>query len=273
MRVLTWNLWWQFGNWEERQPVIDEVLRSVDADVLCLQEVYCTDQEDQFARIQSLLGFHGIATIGTDGARARFGNAILSRFPIDASSQQILPAEDGKAGHRSALYAHIHNGVVTTTIACTHLEWRYHQSLLRQRQLEAVVAQLPNSGPEQLVILAGDFNAVPESDEIRRLTGLAPGFTDQSGRPAIFTDSWAAVGDGPGFTWTRENPNSADAQWPRRRIDSVLVGWPRPKPHGNPLRARLDGHEPGSGSGPAGVVGSDHSAVVVELDPREPFVQ
>ena len=39
-RVLTWNLWWHFGPWEARQPAILETLRRVDADVVCLQEVW-----------------------------------------------------------------------------------------------------------------------------------------------------------------------------------------------------------------------------------------
>ena len=34
----TWNVQWQFGDWEERQPAIADVLRTLDADVIMLQE-------------------------------------------------------------------------------------------------------------------------------------------------------------------------------------------------------------------------------------------
>jgi endonuclease/exonuclease/phosphatase family metal-dependent hydrolase len=30
----TWNVQWQFGDWEERQPAIADVLRTLDADVI-----------------------------------------------------------------------------------------------------------------------------------------------------------------------------------------------------------------------------------------------
>ncbi len=113
-------------------------------------------------------------------------------------------------------------------------------------------------------VLARDFNAVPESDEIRRLTGLSAPVR----QGLIFTDCWDAVGDGAGHTWTRDNPHSAEALWPRRRLDYVFVAWPRPKPLANPLSARLAGLEPmPCADGP--IVPSDHSAVVVELDDRQ----
>ena len=109
-------------------------------------------------------------------------------------------------------------------------------------------------------ILAGDFNAVPDSDEIRRLTGLSTPY--RPGR--VFTDAWAAVGDGPGHTWTRDNPHAGDALWPRRRLDYVFVSYPRAKPLANPVAAWLAGVDPIDG-----VVPSDHYAVVVELDDRQ----
>ena len=40
LRVATWNVWWRFGPWEERQPAVAETLRRIDADVIALQEVW-----------------------------------------------------------------------------------------------------------------------------------------------------------------------------------------------------------------------------------------
>ena len=42
-RVLTWNLWWQFGPWRERQPAILSVLQEQDADIVFLQEVWAQE--------------------------------------------------------------------------------------------------------------------------------------------------------------------------------------------------------------------------------------
>lgn len=40
MRVVTWNLWWRFGPWAERQKAILAVLRDLRPDVVGLQEVW-----------------------------------------------------------------------------------------------------------------------------------------------------------------------------------------------------------------------------------------
>ena len=106
-------------------------------------------------------------------------------------------------------------------------------------------------------MLTGDLNAQPDADEVRLLTGASapavPGL--------VFTDAWAAGGDGsPGHTWDRRNPHLADATWPQRRLDYVLVSWPRPKPLGSVARCWLAGVEPVEG-----VVASDHHAVVADL--------
>jgi endonuclease/exonuclease/phosphatase family metal-dependent hydrolase len=278
MRVLTWNLWWQFGDWEARQPVIAAELAAVDPDIALFQEVFATDERDQADELGSVTGLHVARTEAMSGDRAgkpqRFGNAILSRWPIHVLEQIALPGPDENPSHRSALATMIDAPAGPLVAVVTHLAWHYDQSALRERQLDEIAGlvarhqlepeQPPNPAtsrpPEPPpVLLAGDMNAVPESDEIRRLTGLSRPY-----RPGlVFTDAWAAVGDGPGFTWTRDNPNSAEALWPRRRLDYVFVSWPRPKPYANPRSARLVGVSPRTG-----VVGSDHYGVLAELDDR-----
>lgn len=264
MRVLTWNLWWRFGPWEERQPAIAAEIEQVGADVVFLQEVWASGDEDQAYQLGERFGYNVARSHRDDGRRHDFGNAILSRWPILQHETLILPGPDGKPGHRSAVAAQVESPDGPIWLICTHLDWRYDGSITRQTQLQHIIEWVrpkigePGSMPYPAV-LAGDFNAVAESDEIRRLTGLAPPYVPG----LVFTDAWAAVGDGPGHTWTRENAHSPDAQWPRRRLDYVFTSWPRPKPTGNPLRAwlaGLDAHD--------GVVPSDHSAVVVELDDR-----
>ena len=47
MRVATWNIWWRFGPWEQRAPGIEATLRSIDADIVCLQETWTLDGRRQ----------------------------------------------------------------------------------------------------------------------------------------------------------------------------------------------------------------------------------
>ena len=282
VRIMTWNLWWRFGPWEERQPAIRAELVAVDPDVALLQEVWATeDGADQAVELGQALGRHVARTVGPDGRPQAFGNAILSRWPILDQEMVTLPNERGEPSHRSALTAVIGTPQGPQPFTVTHLAWQYDASVLRRAQLATVVdLVLRHRSAEPEVdpppVLAGDFNAVPDSDEIRSLTGrsapVRPGL--------VFTDCWEAVGSGPGHTWTRDNPHSAEAMWPRRRLDYVFVAWPRPKPLGNPQAARLAGLRPHHGPGreldqaaddsaDAGMVPSDHAAVVVELDDRQ----
>ncbi len=266
MRVLSWNLWWRFGEWEERQPAITAELASVDPDIAFLQEVWSADGRDQAVELAEASGLHVARTQYLDeerrGLPQEFGNAILSRWPIETLEQIPLSGPSGKPSHRSALAVRIDAPNGELVAAVTHLAWQYDQSELREKQLGEVVALVERHRPDEEaapVLLGGDMNAVPESDEIRRLTGLSRTYVPG----LVFTDVWAAVGDGPGYTWTRDNANSAEALWPRRRLDYVFVSWPRHKPYLNPVSARLVGVE-----AHGGVVGSDHYGVLAQLDDR-----
>ena len=84
----------------------------------------------------------------------------------------------------------------------------------------------PGSGrtrPAMPAILCGDFNAEPDSDEIRFLSSL----TALDGRTTFWQDAWRVAGDGPGLTqdW-RTNPIAAAMNVHRKRIDYVFVGDP-----------------------------------------------
>ncbi|MBJ7369551.1 MAG: endonuclease/exonuclease/phosphatase family protein, partial [Ilumatobacteraceae bacterium] len=51
-RILTWNLWWQFGPWRDRQEAILTTLRNENADIVFLQEVWA--QEGGLDQVQWL---------------------------------------------------------------------------------------------------------------------------------------------------------------------------------------------------------------------------
>ncbi len=267
VRLLTWNLWWRFGDhWKDRQTTIASEVSRVNADVCAFQEVFCSDGDDQLDMLRTATGFDGVATM-YQGERVRFGNALLSRYPLRNVIQLRLPAEDGSPGHRSAIVADIDTKTGPLSVAATHLEWRYDASLHRSEQLVPILEELAIRRDEGRVpVLMGDLNATAESDELRALTGLSP-LIEIGAEPLMFTDSWAAVGDGPGYTWNRDNSNAVDAAFPRRRVDHILVGWPRPKPSFNPREAELVGTEPDA----EGRHASDHYGVLVTVDDREPF--
>jgi endonuclease/exonuclease/phosphatase family metal-dependent hydrolase len=266
MRVMTWNLWWRFGPWEARQPAILETIRRVDPDVVCLQEVWeSRDGQSQPRDLAGALGFQYVAAagLGLDIAEESFGNAILSRWPIVGGKARGLPAPEGLDEMRSVLRADIDGPNGPVQVFCTHLNWRLDQSHVRQQQITSIGDVVMASADERTYppILCGDFNADPDSDEIRMLTGRS----DPPVPKLVFHDAWEMAGQASdssatGATWTNDNPYARLDLEPDRRIDFVFVGWPKAGGAGHVTRCTVEGLEPVDG-----VVGSDHLALLTEL--------
>jgi endonuclease/exonuclease/phosphatase family metal-dependent hydrolase len=89
--VMTWNLWWRFGPFEQRQQAIVDVIRSVDPDILCLQEVWSDATDDQSEQLAEVLGMHSTRTDPVFYDGQSFGNAILTRWPVDRIASEALP--------------------------------------------------------------------------------------------------------------------------------------------------------------------------------------
>lgn len=272
---MSWNIWWRFGDHERRYPAILDVLRREAPDVVCLQEVWARHDEssgaveDQMVRLADDLGWHAVPTEHVWHRGLAFGNAVLSRWPLDVLADERLPAADGRPGHRRALVASVASPWGPWPFLSTHLDHRFDASTARRvqlhRVLELVVAHRGDPERDLPVVLGGDLNAVPDSDEIRMVTGRAAGGPGG----VVLSDVWEQVGEGSGITWRRDNPYVGDSAWPDRRIDYLMVSWPRPKPVGNPVRAWLAGDRPENVTHDDGstraVWPSDHIAVVAEL--------
>ncbi len=262
IRIATWNLWWHFGPWEARQPAIVETMRAVDADVWCIQEVFASgDGIDQAAVLADALGGYHVAH-GSRFDLAVFGesigNAVLSRWPITGHEVRPLWAPEGLDEMRLVMRADIETPARPVEVFVTHLNWRLDQSHIRQEQVRQICRFVDETKDRRVFppVLCGDFNADPESDEIRMLTGLAAVPVPK----LVFLDAWRAGATGPGMTWDNRNAFAAADCEPDRRIDYVLVGYPRDLGLGQTLRAELIGDRP-----VAGVWPSDHFGVVADL--------
>lgn len=222
MKLITWNIQW--GRGADGRVDLDRTIaharRLADFDVLCLQEVSAgypelpgCDGSDQFEDIACRLPGHAavsgtaVDVPGTHGARRRFGNMILSRYPVQQVFRYLLPwpAEPGvKSMQRIALEATLDTPSGPLRVTTTHLE--YYSATQRRAQTErlrelhrdawnhARHAHLPTAVPSEGpffvprrgedAILTGDFNFLPDADE--RLLLLAP-FDD--GTPP-YQDAW-----------------------------------------------------------------------------------
>jgi endonuclease/exonuclease/phosphatase family metal-dependent hydrolase len=257
LRMLTWNLWGRGGPWEARLEAIVATLQAVQPDVALLQEVWELGKRNQGAVLADRLGFHSAFEGRPTADGVWVGNAVLSRWPIGSYEARPLPAPPELNELRNVVCARITGPRGPLDVYSTHLNWKSDQSAVRQEQVRALarcVADTATGGFPP--ILAGDFNAAPDSDEIRMLTGRTvvpvPGL--------VFYDAWEVAGDGSaGFTWRNENPWARPDLEPDRRIDYVFVGVPRRGGAGHVVASRLVGQPVG------GLHPSDHLGVLAEL--------
>ena len=138
----------------------------------------------------------------------------------------MLPCEPGDET-RSLLYCSVDAPCGRIPVFVTHLSWKLHQSDIRQQQVAFIAARIKELAPVDRgfpPVLMGDFNAEPESDEIRYLRG----YNTRLGRSVYFADCFAVAGDGsPGYTYARDNPYALRAHEPNRRLDYIFVARPR----------------------------------------------
>jgi endonuclease/exonuclease/phosphatase family metal-dependent hydrolase len=280
LRVVTLNVWNRSGPWPERLRLIREELSRLDPHVVGLQEVMrvvrpgtiapLTPEHDQAAEIANGFDFEiGYAGAADYGNGLVMGNAVLSRFPLFETHAFRLP-DAGSGEPRALLYALAGAPWGRLPIFVTHLNWRFDHGYVRLKQVAFVADRIAECAPVQAgflpPVLMGDFNAAPEADEIRYLSGLHV----LDGKSVYFADAWVFAGDGsPGATYDPKNDYARKSREPPRRIDYVFTRGPDAELRGEPLSARLAFHEPATSS--SGTLWpSDHFGVYAEIavEPR-----
>lgn len=270
-------------DWDRRRHEILAWFERLDPDVVCLQEMWEDARTPNTAgwlveqcaggRWHWCFGGYPFPHDLWPDPSMRFGSAILSRWPIDEHHLDPLPVDDHPDPFRRLQCEVLHVRTAGLDVFSTHLVAAPDHADHRVRQVMALhdivrshavnePVPAPGGGAKRTSmppVVCGDFNAEPESDEIRWLTSLAV----VDGRAVFYQDAWRVGGDGPGWTqdW-RRNPIAAAMNVHRKRIDYVLVGDPfqRAGGAGRVLGAAVAFDEPITG-----VVASDHFGLVVEV--------
>lgn len=255
VRVVTWNVWSRFGDWTRRYERVEAILRDAQPDLVGLQEVWRVDGVDITGRLAEQLGMHAATAINWyEPVGMESGLGLLSRWPVVASHQHRLPPVEGGDGG-ILLHAQVDGPRGRIDAVVVALDWRPDLSHVRQRQVgELADFVTEHASARGTTVVCGDFNAPPDSDEIRALTGRT-----RTVRPSfVLYDAWeVAGGSDPGHTWSNANPLTAIGLLPDRRIDYVFAVWPRGGGRGHPVACSLVG----TGDDPP----SDHFGVQADL--------
>lgn len=269
--------------WLERRQEIVAWLDELNADVVYLQEVW---QDDRHPNTGGWIADHAAGTwywefggfappdpaaVGADPS-ARFGSAILSRWPFEAVDVMKLPVsrDEGERPHvklrPAALppgmpFELLHARTAGVDLYSTHLQPTPAQAAHRLRQvlfIDDAIGRTCSPSATMPPVLGGDFNAEPASDEIRFLTANAV----IDGHSTYLQDSWAVVHDTGGVTWDPRNDLAAEANEPPRRIDYIFVGDSslHPDGAGRVLSTSVAFDQPRTGT-----YGSDHYGLCVDI--------
>ncbi len=204
LRVMTFNIHHAEGL-DGKLDVgrVAEVIQTAKPDIVGLQEVdrgvERSGRRDILKELADLLGMRYAFGKTLDHQGGDYGNALLTTLPIASEGVKLLPNPDG-GEQRGVLQVVLDVGGTQVLVLTTHLDHR-RADAQRVASVETILGMLPawGAGP---VIAMGDFNDVPGSAAYTRLV-------------TTFTDAWAAVGQGDGFTIPVESPT--------RRIDWILV--------------------------------------------------
>jgi endonuclease/exonuclease/phosphatase family metal-dependent hydrolase len=257
VRVVTWNVWGRYGEFDARQAALDAELTRVEPDIVCLVEAWSTAEDDQPRHIAMHLGLeHTRFTAGWDQGDWSSGVGVVSRWPIAREETRALPGEGKAIGSASFLAIDGPRGAIQLFVAM--LDYPLDASARRQEQVRQLAAFITDvTTPEHITVVCGDFNAGPDSDEMRMLTGSSA----TAAPHLVFYDAWEIAGDGTaGITWSNRNPLAAIGRYPDRRFDYVLTAWPRLGAAGHPVHAELLGVR-----SPGDVQISDHYGVLADL--------
>jgi endonuclease/exonuclease/phosphatase family metal-dependent hydrolase len=155
LRVMTFNIRHAKGvdNKVQLDRII-EVIRQANPDIVGLQEVdrynIRSGFKDQMNELGKALGMSWTFSPSLNFGLTQYGNALLSKYPIQASEVTVLPS-DGET--RTLLQAEIHVGSQMVEFYNTHLGVTLED---RERQVPILVQKLEEATIP--TILMGDFN-------------------------------------------------------------------------------------------------------------------
>lgn len=191
LKVLSWNIWG--GVHLDR---VIEFLKAADADIIALQEVIEDNSTTTARVIANALGCNEVSGLGIqmpakylphlargEGALVKFGNSILTKHEIIASDMHDLSLEDP----RVVIKADIKMGDALLHVFSIHLKHSHQKPLpLQDKQADTLISLLP----KEHTIIAGDFNALPDSYAIKKMKRLYAcgegNLTSPTLNPALF---------------------------------------------------------------------------------------
>ncbi|MEX2451969.1 MAG: endonuclease/exonuclease/phosphatase family protein [Rhodospirillales bacterium] len=172
MLIATYNIHRAIGTDRGYDPGrVRTVLNEMQAQVIALQEVGTpVDQNgpDQFEFFHDCFGGEAIAAPTIDTNRQRYGNLLLSRYPIISSV--IVDSSVGSRESRNAIDAVIETPRGALRILAVHFGLKRRERRIQAEELRKRL-ELESEVP---TVVMGDFNEWRQSSPLVRMLGMEP---------------------------------------------------------------------------------------------------
>ena len=232
IRVMTFNIRWQGhsngifydSEFDRRKPLILDVLRNFDADVIGLQEA-SIEQRTEISPELAGFGMHPLPSEAGDECILYR----LSRFDVKDSGHQYLrkvAEEPGtNIGVRDFFWVYLFDKITGKRFYVVNLHLD-HRSSVRGRQLDAVLVGrwISNRKYSDPVVLLGDFNGTPEGPRFLYLTGQSDypdEFDEITGVPMEMLDTFTVANPDELFSGTSNAGRSGIKN--NNQIDYIFV--------------------------------------------------
>jgi endonuclease/exonuclease/phosphatase family metal-dependent hydrolase len=204
-RVMTYNI--HHGEGTDGKLDLERIaalIKAEQVDIVALQEVdrgtERTAKRDLARELAELTGMQHVFGKNIDFQGGEYGNAILSRFPIQEHVHtRYRVSISGE--QRGLLLATVRVHDRELLVANTHLDFKKEdeERLANVAEALGILAERRGNRP---VIFCGDFNAPPGSPTYKAVIEK-------------LVDCWPLAGEGHGFT--------IPSQWPAARIDYLFI--------------------------------------------------
>lgn len=175
LTILQWNVWYR-----EQADNILSFIKSVDADIVCLQELtqesFMNEGRNMPGEIAAL-GYHSaysVALTRIERAPIRMGNGIFCKFPVHASRVITVQDEDinlKRLDHERRIYIEATLQLPDTmlTVGTTHLSFtdNFEENWHKQEEINRLHKAI--SKPTDRFVFTGDLNALPHSKTVHML--------------------------------------------------------------------------------------------------------
>lgn len=251
MKIATWNV----NSIKVRHESLARWLREATPDIVCLQELKCSDDSFPYAPFEDL-GYN----IAVHGQKTYNGVAILSKYPLEDVTRGLPGAEgDDQARYIEAVIPHDGGAVRVASIYLPNgnpadgpkYDYKLNWMGWLRDHASALLAY------EEPLVLAGDYNVIPTEQDVHdpkawRDDALFLPQTRDAFRAILhlgFTDAWRATSDEPrrytfwdyqGGAWSKNHgiridhlllsPQAADLLQ-ACDIDKTPRGWEKPSDH------------------------------------------